>query len=86
VRGGVAELHVLDRGSGFAPDVADSAFRAFTQADRDRASGGAGLGLAIVELIARAHGGEAGAGVRDGGGADVWMRWPQPPVITGATA
>ena len=40
------------------------------------ARGGSGLGLAIVAAIARAHGGEAGAADRPGGGADVWIELP----------
>jgi signal transduction histidine kinase len=35
-----------------------------------------GLGLAIVAMIARAHGGDAGAGNLAAGGADVWLRLP----------
>jgi signal transduction histidine kinase len=34
------------------------------------------LGLAIVEAIARAHGGEARAANRLDGGADVWLALP----------
>ena len=71
------ELHVLDRGPGFPPDVEERAFHRFAQADADRSSGGAGLGLAIVALIASAHGGEAGIDARSGGGSDVWIRWPR---------
>jgi signal transduction histidine kinase len=41
-----------------------------------RGGGGAGLGLAIVDAIARAHGGEAHATNRAGGGADVWLALP----------
>ena len=72
---GVA-LHVLDDGEGFPPAFIDSAFERFTQADAARTTGGAGLGLAIVELIARSHGGRAGAANRPGGGADVWLALP----------
>ena len=43
---------------------------------RPAAAKGAGLGLAIVETIARAHGGRAHAANRDGGGADVWIQLP----------
>jgi signal transduction histidine kinase len=34
------------------------------------------LGLAIVDVIARAHGGAAGARNRPAGGADVWISLP----------
>jgi hypothetical protein len=65
-----ATIDVRDRGPGFPPDFLPYAFERFRRADqaRGRADGGAGLGLAIVASIARAHGGRAtAANVRDGG-------------------
>jgi signal transduction histidine kinase len=73
---GRVELHVRDDGPGFPPDFLDAAFERFTRADPARGRGGAGLGLAIVDVIARAHGGAAGAANRAGGGADVWISLP----------
>jgi two-component system OmpR family sensor kinase len=70
------ELHVTDRGDGFAPEVLDRAFDRFSRGDPARAGEGTGLGLAIVAAIARAHGGRAGARNRPGGGADVWISLP----------
>ena len=67
-------LHVRDDGPGFPEDLA--AFERFTRGDSARGRGGAGLGLAIVAAIARAHGGDAGAATREGGGADVWIELP----------
>jgi len=57
------ELIVKDEGPGFAAEVLGSVFDRFSRADssRSRKSGGAGLGLAIVDAIARAHGGRTGA-------------------------
>jgi signal transduction histidine kinase len=72
-------LHVLDRGAGFDPSLDGRAFERFTRGDRARSRGGAGLGLAIVEAIARSHDRMAGAEPRDGGGADVWIELPQFP-------
>jgi two-component system, OmpR family, sensor kinase len=72
--GGV-ELHVRDRGPGFPPEFLDLAFDRFTRADPSRHGPGAGLGLAIVEVIAHAHGGTAHAANRDTG-ADVWVELP----------
>ena len=72
---GRVELHVRDEGAGFASDFIARAFEPFSRADPARAGGGAGLGLAIVEVIARAHGGAAHAANRDGG-ADVWLELP----------
>ena len=65
-----------DAGGGFPPEFLESAFERFARADQGRSGGGAGLGLAIVEAIARAHGGAAGASNRPRGGADVWIRLP----------
>jgi two-component system OmpR family sensor kinase len=73
---GRVELHVRDDGPGFPPGLLDEAFERFTRGDAARGRGGAGLGLAIVDVIARAHGGEAGARNRPGGGADVWISVP----------
>jgi signal transduction histidine kinase len=73
---GCVELHVRDRGPGFPPEFLDAAFERFTRADSARSRGGAGLGLAIVDVIARAHGGTASATNRTGGGADVWISLP----------
>ncbi|HEU4897853.1 MAG TPA: ATP-binding protein, partial [Actinomycetota bacterium] len=54
------------------------AFERFARADpaRSREHGGAGLGLAIVEAIARGHGGHAGAANRPDGGAVVRLTFP----------
>jgi two-component system, OmpR family, sensor kinase len=72
---GRIELHVRDQGQGFPPDFIGHAFEPFSRADPARAGGGAGLGLAIVELIARAHGGGAHAANLDDG-ADAWLELP----------
>jgi signal transduction histidine kinase len=73
---GRVALHVRDDGDGFPDDFLDSAFERFSRADVARGRGGAGLGLAIVQAIARAHGGEAHACNRPSGGADVWLDLP----------
>ncbi|MBA3787512.1 MAG: HAMP domain-containing protein [Actinobacteria bacterium] len=65
------ELHVEDDGPGFPSEFLPRAFERFGRADDARPAAGAGLGLAIVEVIAAAHGGSAHAANRDGGGADV---------------
>jgi signal transduction histidine kinase len=48
-------------------------------ADRLKAPG-AGLGLSIVQAVARAHGGDARAEPRDGGGLTVTVTLPAPPL------
>jgi signal transduction histidine kinase len=50
---------VGDEGGGFPEGFEDRAFERFTRADEGRTGAGAGLGLAIVRTIARAHGGDA---------------------------
>jgi signal transduction histidine kinase len=73
---GTVELHVADSGPGFAPEFIPHAFDRFSQAAPGDGGSGAGLGLAIVRAVAVAHGGSAGAGNREGGGADVWISLP----------
>jgi two-component system OmpR family sensor kinase len=89
------ELHVTDSGDGFPPAFVEHAFERFTRADRGRTEHGAGLGLAIVAVVAEAHGGEAHAVNRPSGGADVWLSLPRgdgsageapAPPATGASA
>jgi signal transduction histidine kinase len=77
VEGAQAALHVVDDGAGFPDDFVAAAFQRFTRADQARGRGGAGLGLSIVAVIARAHGGTVGARNREGGGADVWLAVPR---------
>ena len=60
------ELRVEDEGAGFPPALLPHAFERFSRAGEKRSQQGAGLGLAIVEAIVRAHGGTvtvSGSGV-----------------------
>jgi signal transduction histidine kinase len=61
VDGEAAELTVADDGDGVPPEYAERVFERFfrLQAARDRHSGGAGLGLAIVRDVVTRHGGRA---------------------------
>jgi signal transduction histidine kinase len=68
---GAVELHVLDEGPGFGAGGVERAFERFS-------GDGIGLGLPIVEAIATAHGGRAGAEDRPEGGADAWIALPEP--------
>jgi signal transduction histidine kinase len=70
---GTVELHVHDQGPGFPEPFLGRAFERFSRADEGRTGDGAGLGLAIVAAISRAHGGKAEARNEDRGGADVWI-------------
>jgi two-component system OmpR family sensor kinase len=73
---GRVELHVKDEGSGFPVAFVGEAFEPFARSDESRSSQGAGLGLAIVDVIARAHGGSAHA-ANGRRGADVWLALPR---------
>lgn len=77
----MAAFEVLDDGPGFPDSFLPYAFERFRRVDPARASegGGAGLGLAIVEALVRAHGGTVSAGNRPGGGARVRVELPQAP-------
>jgi signal transduction histidine kinase len=75
---GVAVLTVDDDGPGVPPDRRHEVFERFTRLDiaRDRDHGGAGLGLAIVADIARAHEGQVDVGDAPLGGARFRVRLP----------
>ena len=66
--GGQVRIAVADTGSGIRPEHLPHVFDRFYRADpsRDRATGGAGLGLAIVRRLVEAHGGSVSA---ESGGA-----------------
>ena len=66
-----AFVEVADEGPGITEQQAAVVFERFFRADpsRSRETGGAGLGLAIVATIVRAHGGEVSAVARNGHGA-----------------
>ncbi|SFM96729.1 two-component system, OmpR family, sensor histidine kinase RstB [Izhakiella capsodis] len=73
-----AILQVEDDGPGIPPEARQHVFEPFVRLDpsRDRATGGCGLGLAIVHSIAQAFGGQV---IIDGsplGGACVRFCWP----------
>ncbi|MGH2915980.1 MAG: sensor histidine kinase [Solirubrobacteraceae bacterium] len=70
-------IEVQDEGCGVPPEALERIFDRFARADsaRTRSAGGAGLGLAIVDAIARAHGGECGATSSCGGSTFV-LRLP----------
>jgi len=67
-----ATIEVRDRGPGIPPGDAERLKRPFTRASdartRDDGAAGAGLGLAIVERVARLHGGTLELLAREGGG------------------
>ncbi|MCC6870537.1 MAG: HAMP domain-containing protein [Burkholderiales bacterium] len=80
LRGSEAWLEVIDHGPGIAPADVARLKQPFTRAatSRARADGaaGAGLGLAIVERIARLHGGSFEIDLAPGGGTIARVRLP----------
>jgi signal transduction histidine kinase len=72
-------FEVSDDGPGIAPEDLPHLFEPLFRADRTRnsATGGAGLGLAIVERLTAAHGGHVHAENRPGEGARFVVRYPR---------
>jgi two-component system OmpR family sensor kinase len=79
---GDARVVVADEGPGIDAANRSRIFERFYRADRSRsrASGGAGLGLSIVEGVVAAHGGRLEVDDRPGGGArfTVWLPQHRP--------
>jgi two-component system OmpR family sensor kinase len=75
---GKAEISVADSGPGLTEEQAGHVFERFYRADpsRARASGGVGLGLAIVAAVAEAHGGRASVRSTFGKGATFLIELP----------
>jgi two-component system, OmpR family, sensor kinase len=73
---GLVRLSVRDHGDGFPSEFVGHAFERFARGDEGRSEPGAGLGLAIVDVIARSHGGAAGVANTRGGGARAWIDLP----------
>jgi two-component system, OmpR family, osmolarity sensor histidine kinase EnvZ len=74
---GAAVLEVADRGPGIPAAEAERLKQPFTRLEIARSDkGGAGLGLAIVERVVRAHGGSFDLLARDGGGLIARIRLP----------
>lgn len=73
-----ARLIVEDDGPGIEPDARERIFEPFVRLDpsRDRATGGCGLGLAIVHSIAQAMDGEVICDAGELGGARFTFSWP----------
>jgi two-component system sensor histidine kinase BaeS len=74
----VMTITVSDTGPGIPVDQLDRIFERFYRTDpsRARATGGAGLGLAIVRQLVRLHGGDVHATNLPGAGAAFVVTWP----------
>jgi len=77
VQGSWAALTVSDHGLGIAPELRDNALKPFVRLDEARTrTGNVGLGLALAEAIARAHGGSLTLGQGPEGGLQVQVLLP----------
>ncbi|SDO82439.1 two-component system, OmpR family, sensor histidine kinase SaeS [Paenibacillus sp. yr247] len=72
------QLQIKDHGDGIEEHDCNRIFDRFYRADpsRTRASGGAGLGLAIAKSIVQLHGGSIGVESRSGHGSRFWFTLP----------
>jgi signal transduction histidine kinase len=87
-RGGSLEWAVEDDGPGIPVEHRARVFDRFHRTDdnRSRATGGAGLGLAIARAIVESHGGEIWAGASPAGGARVAFSLPRYVPMGGRSA
>ena len=78
--GELIEISVCDDGPGVPESDRETIFQPFKRLDdsRNRESGGAGLGLAIVNSIVSAHGGRIEVTDSPIGGASFSTWWPRP--------
>jgi CheY-like chemotaxis protein/anti-sigma regulatory factor (Ser/Thr protein kinase) len=76
--GDEAVLRVRDTGVGIAPEILPRIFDLFTQAERslDRAQGGLGIGLALVQRLVEMHGGTVAVSSALGLGSEFVVRLP----------
>jgi two-component system osmolarity sensor histidine kinase EnvZ len=72
---------VLDRGPGIPPAQMEAVWRPFHRLEDSRSdrTGGHGLGLALVQQLAKAQGWQVGMEAREGGGLHVWVQFAQAP-------
>ncbi len=73
--GTLVRFEVRDTGIGIPADRLSALFAPFTQVDASttRQYGGSGLGLSIVQRLARLMGGEAGVSSHEGAGSTFWF-------------
>ncbi len=82
VRGDRVLLRVRDHGPGMSAEEADHAFDRFYRGDAGQRSGGSGLGLYIVERLARSFDGSVSIETEEGHGATFEVVLPRYGVAT----
>jgi signal transduction histidine kinase len=81
---GTVRWQVTDNGPGIPPEDRDRLVQRFTRGERTSAPAGAGLGLAIVDTVARGHGGTMSLDTSPGGGLQVTLTLPARGAGAGA--
>lgn len=78
LKDGAVVVSIGDEGSGIPPDQRQTVLEPFHRLEksRNRATGGAGLGLAVVRSLVEAHGGTIEIGAAPGGGTRVSVTLP----------
>lgn len=71
------EIRVSDRGVGFPEEERDKLFDRFFRASTALGVEGTGIGLHVARTMARMHGGDVSALLRDGGGSTFILRIPK---------
>jgi two-component system sensor histidine kinase KdpD len=83
VNGSYLEVAVYDNGPGLPAGKEELIFDKFTRGEKESATAGVGLGLAICRAIVQAHGGKIYAGKSPEGGASIVFTIPlgTPPAM-----
>lgn len=76
IQGGSLHMWVRDHGDGIGDDLKERVFDRFVRGEDSAARAGSGLGLNIVSMIARGHGGSAYVEDAEGGGARFVLTLP----------
>jgi signal transduction histidine kinase len=85
---GEATLRVINPGARIEPAAVEELLEPFRrlESSRARATGGYGLGLAVVRAVAQAHGGRVAVLARREGGLEVTVSLPLAPAAAGEAA
>jgi signal transduction histidine kinase len=77
IEGDEAEIVILDRGPGIAPEETETIFERFYRSDRTSGqAAGIGLGLTVCKRLMEAQAGRVWARPREGGGLEAGITMP----------